>query len=117
MHPNLSVTLTILQVLSTAVVGLIAWMGKRLVCGYDDRLKTLENQHVHREEFERMRQDVDDAVSKEEWLRSHGTTQQMIKQLGSKLDELNGKQTATFEIGTALAAALNHQRGEQRGNQ
>ena len=119
MDPKWNAILGLAQLIMTAFLGVIAWMGKRVVQGIDDRIKTsderintLENQHVHREEFERLRTGVDDAVSKEEWLRSYGSTHQILKQMNTKIDELKGGQDAAVQIGAAVAAALNRIKSE-----
>jgi hypothetical protein len=114
----------VLQLAVAAVQGLIAWMGKRIIDAQDQRIREqgerqqrleerqqrIEERQIAREEFERIAGQVDDAVTKEEWLRSYGVTQQLLREMSSKIDELGGKQSAAVEIATAMAAAINQTR-------
>jgi len=108
------------QVLLTAFVGAQAWMIKRVLGGIDKqmddhskRLALVEQDNVGRAEFERIADDVDDTVSKEDWLRSHTSTQKQLGAIDRKLDELRGSQNAAVEIATAFAAALNRGEGKR----
>lgn len=63
---------------------------------HDNRLKALEN----------------NAVAKEDWLRGSALTREHLERLSRKMDGMQGQSQASIEIASAIASALNRQRGE-----
>jgi hypothetical protein len=110
----------ILNFAGTIILGIIGWMLREMVkdiktqlADHGQRLNALETERVKPTSIERMEDDLADKVSKEEWLRGHGTMQRDLQEISSKLDQLTGSQDAAVKIASAIAVALNAKRGEQ----
>lgn len=107
----------VVQVLLSGVLGAIAWFVRQSVEGQKktleqmaQRIAAVEKERVHRDEFERLSRDVQESVSKEEWLRDATQNRLRIEALGSKIDNLTGQSQAVVQVASAIAAALNRER-------
>lgn len=86
------------------ILGMIAWMGKRLLDGMRDQIGDHETEI--RDLRSAMQQIQQDAVMKADWLRESGIARKRDEQILEKLNRLEGQNQMGTQIGAAVAAAL-----------
>jgi len=81
------------QLLSPAILVLLALLARRTMQSIDDRMGR------HEDRIERLEQDV---VSKEDWLRESAISRKRQECVLQKLAELQGQTSVGLEIGAAI---------------
>lgn len=99
---------SVIQVLLTAVVGLIGWLMRRSI-GDMDRRQNAAEARIDKQD-DRLHELEENTVTKEDWLREVGFSRKQLEEIRTGIAELKGRQEQAVDIAAAVAAALNYQR-------
>lgn len=114
---------SIANIASPIVLGVIGYLIKRAMADMDRRIAAVEKRaeedsqanacflNQHRIEHRQLEGDV---VGKEDWLRESGLARQRQETIIADLNVLKGKQDMGIEIAAAIAAALNRSNANGR---